>query len=412
MSESSPIHYRRRRTLSSSGQDEMNLVEFPFATLSRKPTLGSIKCQRWVSDASGQRHPQRWVVQGGSESGLPTEFDERIYVALMAMTRKQGVVSRKVTFSVYGLLKLMGETTDSKHYRSVERSLERLLRASITAEGAFWDAAKKELVHLANGFHLIERYWLAYKEGNDEVVEREGAPGYIVWGDELWRSFQAGYLKELNLTLFFALETPIARRLYRFLDKKLYRRAMFEIDIFQLGQQLGMAHYAYPAKVKEKLQPGIDELIRRRFLASAGLVKVQGYTRMRFVRGKGPVMPKAVEQPQPMGTSQPDDECGDYGCTAEVWRREMAAAHGVPDEHVRLWEKALDLARKRASEIIYQAWLSRTLLVDLNAGHATLLVPSAFLRDRIVEKHEALLQQALGEFLHSEVSLAYRIAAE
>ena len=128
MSESYPIHYQQRRRQRSSGQDEMNLVEFPFATLSRKPSLGSIRCERWISDASGERHPQHWTVQGGSESGLPTEFDERVYVALMAVTRKQGIVSRKVTFSVYALLKLMGEATDSKHYRSVERQQHRSQR--------------------------------------------------------------------------------------------------------------------------------------------------------------------------------------------------------------------------------------------------------------------------------------------
>jgi plasmid replication initiation protein len=239
----------------------MNLVEFPFATLSRRPMLGSIKCQRWISDPTGARHPQRWAVQGGSESGLPTEFDERVYVALMAVTKQRGFADRKVPFSVYQLLKIMGESTDSKHYRSVERSLERLLRASIVAEGAFWDAQKKELVHLVNGFHLIERYWLAYKEQEEAVIEAEGAQAYIVWGEELWRSFQSGYLKQLNLALFFSLQTPVARRLYRFLDKKLHRSPRFEIDIFQLSQQLGMAWYRYPAKVKEKLQPGIDELI-------------------------------------------------------------------------------------------------------------------------------------------------------
>ncbi|NLF02712.1 MAG: hypothetical protein GX601_17230, partial [Anaerolineales bacterium] len=163
--------------------------------------------------------------------------------------------------------------TDSKHYRSVERSLERLLRASIVAEGAFWDADRQGLVQRVNGFHLIERYWLAYQEGDEQVVEAEGCPGYVVWGEEVWRSLQNGYLKQLDLDTFFHLQTPVARRLYRFLDKKLHKRRQLEIDIFQLSQQLGMAYYRYPAKVKEKLQPGIDELMGIGFLASGEMVK-------------------------------------------------------------------------------------------------------------------------------------------
>jgi hypothetical protein len=64
----------------------MNLVEFPFATLSRRPSLGSLTCVRWISDGQGGRRRQSWSVQGGSASGLPPEFDERVYVALLALT--------------------------------------------------------------------------------------------------------------------------------------------------------------------------------------------------------------------------------------------------------------------------------------------------------------------------------------
>ena len=396
----------------------MNLVEFPFATLSRRPTMGSIKCQRWISDAKGERRPQRWVVQGGSESGLPTEFDERIYVALMAITKRQGYAQRKVPFSVYSLLKIMGESTDSKHYRSVERSLERLLRASIVAEGAFWDADKKALVHLANGFHLIERYWLAYKEGDLKVVEREGIQGYVVWGQEIWTSFQSGYLKQLNLDFFFSLQTPVARRLYRFLDKKMHRRQQMEIDIFQLSQQLGMAWYRYPAKVREKLQPGIDELISKGFLASGEMIKVKGYTRMRFIKGSGQATPvsSSAADPKPEGNSDATpraaESCGQYGCDAGTWRRAMAEEHKVSDEHVELWERVLARSRKKLSKYMYQLWLVRTLLIALDGVQATILVPNDFYRNGIHGRYEDLLLEALRQEGHSDCTLVYRLAEE
>jgi len=156
----------------------------------------------------------------------------------------------------------------------------------------------------------------------------------------------------------------------------------------------------------------LDELITRRFLASAEMVKVQGYTRLRFVRGKGPLpSPPSKVAPPAARSSPPEESGGDYGRTAEAWRRQMAAEHGTPSEQVQLWEKALALARQRSSEILYQAWLARTLLLDLNDGKATLLVPNAFSRDQIVETQEGLLQQALRELLHTDVTLVYRTAA-
>jgi len=408
-------YHGRRPGPASQGRDEMNLVEFPFATLSRRPSLGSIKCQRWVTDGKGTRHPQRWVVQGGSESGLPTEFDERVYVALMAVTKRQGYSQRKVSFSVYQLLKIMGESSDSKHYRSVERSLERLLRASIVAEGAFWDAKEKGLVHLINGFHLIESYWLAYKESDPAVAAKEGVRGYIVWGQEIWNSFRDGYLKQLDLGLFFGLRTPVARRLYRFLDKKLHKRRRLEIDIFQLSQQLGMAWYRYPAKVREKLQPGIDELVAIGYLASGEMIKVKGYTRMRFVKGSGCAKSASASLGDRSAKTTANgtvaqESCGRYGCLARDWRRRMAAEHKVQEEYVQLWGKVLERSSRKLSQLMHQLWLSRTLLIDLEGGRATLLVPNAFFRNGIESRYEQLLRRTLSDLLGTPITFTYSLA--
>lgn len=388
------------------GRDEMNLVEFPFATLSRTPSLGSLTCVRWIGGADGQRHRQRWVVQGGSASGLPTEFDERVYVALLALTQAQGYASRRVPLSVYRILKLMGEDTDSKHYRSVERSLERLLRASIVAEGAFWDAERQSLVQRVNGFHLIERYWLAYQEGDQSVVEAEGCPGYIVWGEEIWRSLQSGYLKQLDLRTFFGLSTPVGRRLYRFLDKKLHKARRLEIDIFQLSQQLGMAYYRYPAKVREKLQPGIEELIAIGFLATGEMIKVGRYTRMRFVKGAGvireapsPVAQVQVEDSFPAGEQEP----ANAGMLAQAWRQQVAEARGLDPGLIELWEQALGLVRDQVTHVAFETWLARSVLGVLEGTLATVWAPNAFLSERIADHYASLVARALEALLHTPI---------
>jgi plasmid replication initiation protein len=402
-----------RRTIPGPrGRDEMNLVEFPFATLSHKTTLGSIKCVRWIAGADGQRRKQSWIVQGGSASGLPTEFDERVYVALMALTHEQGFASRKVPLSVYRLLTLMGESTDGAHYRSIERSLERLLRASIVAEGAFWDAERGELVHQASGFHLLERYWLAYQEDDAAASEREGVPGYIVWGEEVWRSLRSGYLKQLDLETFYQLRTPIARRLYRFLDKKLHRNRRLEIDIFQLSQQLGMAYYRYPAKVKEKLQPGIDELMAIGFLARAEIIKVKRYTRMRFLKGAGVPSRGTASEEADDGQEQLALDASEALRLARDWRQRTAQARDVEEGLVELWEQTQGLLHEQVSPGVYQTWLARTLLIDVQGTVATLLVPSAFVQQRINQRYTAPIQQALKALLHTTITLEYVLMDE
>jgi hypothetical protein len=225
---------------------------------------------------------------------------------------------------------------------------------------------------------------------------------------------QSGYLKRLDLRFFFSLQTPGARRLYRFLDKKIHTKPRLEIDIFQLSQQLGMAYYRYPAKVKEKLQPGIDELIDRGYLASAEMVKVQGYTRMRFVKGSGPVKQVAPpdKESKPLGSSTTAETCGQYGCDARTWRKRMANEHKVSDEHLQLWETVLKSARKRISRPMYSLWLSRTLFTDLDVDQVTILAPNAFIVNGITGRYEGLLQEALAELLNTNVTLMYRTVSE
>jgi len=376
----------------------MNLIEFPFATLSRQPAMGSIKCKRWLTAPTGRRYQQSWIVQGGSESGLPTEFDERIYVALMAVTQAHGFADRKVPFSVYRLLKIMGESTDNRHYHSVERSLERLMRASIVAEGAFWDHEKKELVGMISGFHLIDRFWLAYKEKDRRVVEREGTPGYIVWGEELWRSFRAGYLKELNLELFFSLASPVARRLYRFLSKKLHRRGQYEIDVFQLAEQLGMAHYRYPAKVLEKLRPGVQELKGRGLLAGASVVKVKGYTRLRFIKSRPRVPTRGTPEPKHKDAAVPPCE----------WREQVAIAHGVSEEQRRLWDRVLAHVEKKTSQAIFSTWVARTQLLELQGDTAVIGLPNEYAKTMMEGRMRESMQNALKDEMGRGVTLQFR----
>jgi hypothetical protein len=265
----------------SFGKDEMNLAEFPFALLRRQgDKRTSFSYEGYVTGPDQKRHKQKWTVHGLSGMGLPNEYDERVMIALMAVSATEGFKSRKVPFSVYRLLRIMGLTDSTRDYDNIERSLDRLVGVTIFAEGSFWDNGAKAFMKQKSAFHIIERVWLAYKEEDETIKEAEGVHAYFVWSEDLWQSIQDGYIKNLNLSFYYALETPLARRLYRFLDKRLYQKQTFEIDVFELAGRLGMATYKYPSQILEKLQPGVDELIRERFLARAGSKKVGKYTRL------------------------------------------------------------------------------------------------------------------------------------
>ena len=267
-----------------SGKDEMNLAEFPIARLGRNDTRLTIEYNGQIIDKTGGILEQKWIVSGSAKFGLPTEFAERVLVGLMTLTAREQFSDRKMPFTIYRVLKLLGLTHNQRNYQAVEKALHQLVGITIYSEGAFWDKAKQKRVTSKKGFHLIEEFWLKSWEGEEGENEPAGMNGYIIWGERLWENFKAGYIKHLNTNFYYSLDNTIARRLYRFLDKRMHYQDEYQIDIFDLAARLGMKAYRYPSDVARKLQPALSELQQRGYLASAEVIKVGRFTRVKFVR--------------------------------------------------------------------------------------------------------------------------------
>lgn len=268
------------------GRDEMNLAEFPFATLGKRDRREALECawsRRDKDNPEGPRQRFRWVASASSKVGLPTEFGERVLIALLALTAEQGVTSRKVTFSVYRILQILNLSFGKENYLAVRKALRQLKGVTIYSENAFWDAATQSWLTIEQGFNLIDKYRLRYRVKDTSLHEDTPESAYIVWSEVIWNSFQHHYVKELDLEFFFSLKSPLARRLYRLLDKRMKYKpppAAFEMDIFELASRLGMARYAKPTWVKRKLLPGFKELIDRGFLGKVEFIKVTEYKRV------------------------------------------------------------------------------------------------------------------------------------
>jgi hypothetical protein len=280
----SPEEATTPRVIILAGKDEMNLAEFPIARLGRNDTRLTIEYHGQIIDKTGGVLEQTWIVSGSAKFGLPTEFAERVLVGLMTLTAREQFTERKVPFTIYRVLKLLDLTHNKRNYQAVEKALNQLVGITIYSEGAFWDKAKQKRVTSKKGFHLIEEFWLKSSEGDDAVIEAEGVNGYIIWGERLWESFKSGYIKHLDTNFYYSLDNTIARRLYRFLDKRMHYQDSYQIDIFDLAARLGMKPYPYPSDVARKLQPALEELQEKKYLLHADVIKVGKYTRIKFVR--------------------------------------------------------------------------------------------------------------------------------
>ena len=94
-------------------------------------------------------------------------------------------------------------------------------------------------------------------------MEGAGAPAssWFVWNEVLFASFQAGYLKRLDWDLYCSLTDPVAKRLYRLLDKRFYHRDRVVFDLEDLAlNKVRVSRNYNTAQIKRALQKGIREL--------------------------------------------------------------------------------------------------------------------------------------------------------
>jgi plasmid replication initiation protein len=243
------------------GKDEMNLAEFPFAVLTRFVPAGqkTIEIVQEGRTASGKPLKQEWTVTGSDAFGLPTAADEEVYVALMKLLRDNGFQERTVRFRIADLLRTMNSTTGKRDYERVGTALDRLTGVMIRSRNAFWDHQQKR--HVTEAFHLLESYRLNTGSGNRALSE-------VTFSEFLFASIRSGYVKNLDIRFYFQLTTPLARRLYRLLDKHRYRGLIYEIEVWRFAAKLPVQD-SYLSQLKRRLAPVFEELIQRGYLVSA-----------------------------------------------------------------------------------------------------------------------------------------------
>lgn len=267
------------------GKDEMNLVEHPFAILSKDSPPGAVIQQEWETrhPATGKVVKAVWRVAGDPELGLPTPADERVYLVLMELTREAGFREQTVAFTRYDVVKRLGWPLNQNSYAMLQNAFRRLKGVTITADNAFWDARSKVLRSV--GFNILDFYNIAdekpgrkAKPAPGDATQRPLPLSLFKWSDVLFQSFQDGNIRSIDLAFVLSLKRPLSIRLFRYLDKKVFDgRPTFEISLSDLCLHLGMeTRGRYASNLKAGLLPAHEELLEHGFLRSVSYSPLKG----------------------------------------------------------------------------------------------------------------------------------------
>ncbi len=243
-----------------AGRDELNLAEFPIAAVAGRFLDGTktVVFQDEVWDYAEKRMlPRELAISGSDRYGLPTATDEDVLLACVQLGSLDDFRSREVNFSRYELIKILRWNDTTRNYRRLLTSLRRWLGVTIYSNRAFYDHGRKSWVN--RDFGIIDNLYVYEREhGANSNAETRS---WFVWNEVVFESFQAGYLKTLDWDLYCRLKDPVAKRLYRFLDKRFYREERFVIDLNVLAfKKIGVSQKYNTAQVKRALQKGIREL--------------------------------------------------------------------------------------------------------------------------------------------------------
>ena len=246
---------------------ELNLELIPlFLYKVRGRSEESLEAKNVILTPDGQRLEQSVKVVAGREYGMPGPVDRDIHVGIMKLVHRAGGLPPDgvVSFSLYELLKVLGKNRGGNNYEQVRESLDRVADCVIYAKNAFFDNETEQF--RTHRFTPWSVHFASTRQGQGRSTERH----VLKFHEILVRSYNSGYLKTLDTDFFFSLKSPMAKSLYQLVDAKRRGKLSWTVGVQHLRQLIPMPEsYRYDSKIREKVEPGLEELTRRGFLERA-----------------------------------------------------------------------------------------------------------------------------------------------
>jgi hypothetical protein len=270
-----PPHQRIEPELTApkviEGKDELNLAEFPLSAIADRlqPDQKTLVFEDRILDVGrGEMITRQLTITASDHYGLPTAADDEVILGLVQLSKTQDFADRKVSFTRYQLIQLLGWGDEGKSYERLEKSLNRWVGVTLYYKNAWW--SKDEKCWVDEKFHILDNVTLYDREKAHAAkgTRQSQLPlSTFTWNDVIFRSFRAGNLKSIDFDFLKSLDSAIAKRLYRFLDKRFFHRPRWEFNLKEVSwEHIGLSRNYDAANLKRALLPAIRELEQRGFL--------------------------------------------------------------------------------------------------------------------------------------------------
>ncbi|HEY0780324.1 MAG TPA: replication initiator protein A [Gemmatirosa sp.] len=279
------------------------LERYPWSRISdQEPDADEVEL-RLLLEAAGEEG-RAWTVRPRSLDRVPGPFEADLYVAMCELynaqvPRERRGEIRSVMTTYAQLARLMGREKGGSTYRSIDQGLDRLRDVEIRAVQT-WRQGKVSAQETT--FGIIASVTRQYGRGATGKNARGatsknagesggtgknagGATGkneapviglVVKWDPDFAAAIAEGQSRILDTARYFALPTPTARRLYRYLDQRRWRGKMrvdeLVLPVSELVKRLPIERSA-PSHVRRTLDPAHGALVEQGYLQLAEYVE-------------------------------------------------------------------------------------------------------------------------------------------
>ena len=289
-------------------KDELNLAEFPIAALTDRIPDGQTTMV--FEDRMERRDSapivRRLTIMGTHKHGLPTSLDDEVLVgpdpvdqaaeqlhrpagAVLALRadRAPGLAAERAELPAdRGGVAPLGRRGADVRERLVGQRGQELGRRAVPRAGQR-DALRPGAVADLGAVGAVGQGGPGRSKADKPPLPLSS----FRWNEVIFQSFQSGNLKQLDLEFYLKLRLPTTKRMYRFLDKRFYRRSRLDFDLRSLAcEHIGLSRSYAPTELKRRLKPALEELEQLGFLEPLGPEERYSYVkrgcwRIIFIRG-------------------------------------------------------------------------------------------------------------------------------
>jgi hypothetical protein len=278
---------QRRRAISRTVLLDRSLELLPLFRLSDSADEAAIS---YAPDAGG-----RWRVLPSPGERLPGTFDQDVYVELLRRYHEAGSpADGSLSFTLHAFLRSMGRRVDGRTYEQLRSALTRLLRTTLESDHAYLDSAAGTAI--TGSFSLLSAVQIDRRRFAERdqlglfptLTNNEPGDARVTIGASIRTNIASGHVVVLSSSRYFALSSPVARRIYRLLElMRPLAQPQWRTSLDRLADQLPLVQ-RFPSHLQRVLQPAHEMLVAAGILRSAAFVQDERAWYVEYVLGPAP----------------------------------------------------------------------------------------------------------------------------